>query len=212
MDAGRHRDRPALDIDAANSSAAATWRSTSTASSRARSSSATACASAPTACVRNATHRRRHQARRLSQIEDTTMGQACVIGPYARTRPGTVLGADVHLGNFVEVKNSVIADHPRPTTGLRGRRRHRPAGQRRRRHHHLQLRRRQQVPHHHRGRRFHRLRHPARRAGARRPRRHPGRRHHAHQGRARRRSSPCPAPIRSKLSPAGSRPVKRQEA
>jgi bifunctional UDP-N-acetylglucosamine pyrophosphorylase/glucosamine-1-phosphate N-acetyltransferase len=39
------------------------------------------------------------------------MGQACVIGPYARTRPGTVLGADVHLGNFVEVKNSVIADH-----------------------------------------------------------------------------------------------------
>ena len=34
-----------------------------------------------------------------------------MIGPYARTRPGTVLGADVHLGNFVEVKNSTIADH-----------------------------------------------------------------------------------------------------
>ena len=34
-----------------------------------------------------------------------------MIGLYARTRPGTVLGADVHLGNFVEVKNSVIADH-----------------------------------------------------------------------------------------------------
>ncbi|KAB2970765.1 bifunctional N-acetylglucosamine-1-phosphate uridyltransferase/glucosamine-1-phosphate acetyltransferase [Zoogloea sp.] len=47
----------------------------------------------------------------FSQIEDTVMGEACVIGPYARTRPGTVLGTDVHLGNFVEVKNSVIADH-----------------------------------------------------------------------------------------------------
>ncbi len=47
----------------------------------------------------------------FSQIEDTTMGAACVIGPYARTRPGTVLGEDVHLGNFVEVKNSTIANH-----------------------------------------------------------------------------------------------------
>ena len=47
----------------------------------------------------------------FSQIEDTVMGEACVIGPYARTRPGTVLGTDVHLGNFVEVKNSNIADH-----------------------------------------------------------------------------------------------------
>ncbi|MGL4410272.1 bifunctional UDP-N-acetylglucosamine diphosphorylase/glucosamine-1-phosphate N-acetyltransferase GlmU [Zoogloea sp.] len=47
----------------------------------------------------------------FSHIEDTVMGEACIIGPYARTRPGTVLGQDVHLGNFVEVKNSVIADH-----------------------------------------------------------------------------------------------------
>ena len=47
----------------------------------------------------------------FSHIEDTTMGAACAIGPYARTRPGTVLGEDVHLGNFVEVKNSVIANH-----------------------------------------------------------------------------------------------------
>ena len=47
----------------------------------------------------------------FSHVEQTTTGAGCVIGPYARTRPGTVLGADVHLGNFVEVKNSVIADH-----------------------------------------------------------------------------------------------------
>ena len=47
----------------------------------------------------------------FSQVEDTVMGQACVIGPYARTRPGTRLGDEVHLGNFVEVKNSSIDSH-----------------------------------------------------------------------------------------------------
>ncbi|THF62977.1 UDP-N-acetylglucosamine diphosphorylase/glucosamine-1-phosphate N-acetyltransferase [Pseudothauera nasutitermitis] len=47
----------------------------------------------------------------FSHVESTRMGEHCVIGPYARTRPGTELGADVHLGNFVEVKNSRIADH-----------------------------------------------------------------------------------------------------
>ena len=47
----------------------------------------------------------------FSHIEDTEMGEVCVIGPYARTRPGTVLADDVHLGNFVEVKNSRIEAH-----------------------------------------------------------------------------------------------------
>jgi carbonic anhydrase/acetyltransferase-like protein (isoleucine patch superfamily) len=61
--------------------------------------------------IRNATIGAGTKVAAFSQIEDTVMGEACVIGPYARTRPGTVLGADVHLGNFVEVKNSNIADH-----------------------------------------------------------------------------------------------------
>lgn len=47
----------------------------------------------------------------FSHLDSTVMGEACVIGPYARTRPGTVLGADVHVGNFVEIKNSIVADH-----------------------------------------------------------------------------------------------------
>ncbi|THF60205.1 bifunctional UDP-N-acetylglucosamine diphosphorylase/glucosamine-1-phosphate N-acetyltransferase GlmU [Pseudothauera rhizosphaerae] len=47
----------------------------------------------------------------FSHVEATRTGESCVIGPYARTRPGTELGTDVHLGNFVEVKNSRIADH-----------------------------------------------------------------------------------------------------
>jgi bifunctional UDP-N-acetylglucosamine pyrophosphorylase/glucosamine-1-phosphate N-acetyltransferase len=44
-------------------------------------------------------------------IEDAVVGAASQIGPYARLRPGSVLGQDVHIGNFVEVKNSQIADH-----------------------------------------------------------------------------------------------------
>ena len=47
----------------------------------------------------------------FSHVEDTVTGEACVIGPYARTRPGTELADDVHLGNFVEVKNSKVASH-----------------------------------------------------------------------------------------------------
>ena len=44
-------------------------------------------------------------------IEDAIVGPDDIIGPYARLRPGTELGRDVHIGNFVEVKNSTIADH-----------------------------------------------------------------------------------------------------
>jgi len=44
-------------------------------------------------------------------IEDAEVGPASIIGPYARLRPGTVLAEDVHIGNFVEVKNSTIAAH-----------------------------------------------------------------------------------------------------
>lgn len=37
------------------------------------------------------------------------VGPGALIGPYARLRPGADLGADVHIGNFVEVKNSTLA-------------------------------------------------------------------------------------------------------
>ena len=42
-------------------------------------------------------------------LEDASVGPDGVIGPYARLRPGTELGPEVHIGNFVEVKNSTIA-------------------------------------------------------------------------------------------------------
>lgn len=49
--------------------------------------------------------------RPFSHFENAVVGEACIIGPYARLRPGTVLAEDVHIGNFVEVKNSEIAAH-----------------------------------------------------------------------------------------------------
>ena len=45
----------------------------------------------------------------FSLIEDAEIGEDCKIGPYARIRPGTRLAKKVHIGNFVEVKNSQIA-------------------------------------------------------------------------------------------------------
>jgi bifunctional UDP-N-acetylglucosamine pyrophosphorylase/glucosamine-1-phosphate N-acetyltransferase len=47
----------------------------------------------------------------FSHIDGATIGADAQIGPYARLRPGTVLGADVHVGNFVEIKNSQFDAH-----------------------------------------------------------------------------------------------------
>jgi bifunctional UDP-N-acetylglucosamine pyrophosphorylase / glucosamine-1-phosphate N-acetyltransferase len=44
-------------------------------------------------------------------FEGAVVGEKSIIGPYARLRPGTELGEDVHIGNFVEVKNSKVAAH-----------------------------------------------------------------------------------------------------
>jgi bifunctional UDP-N-acetylglucosamine pyrophosphorylase/glucosamine-1-phosphate N-acetyltransferase len=37
------------------------------------------------------------------------VGAGALVGPFARLRPGARLGAEVHIGNFVEVKNSTLA-------------------------------------------------------------------------------------------------------
>ncbi|TDS76693.1 bifunctional UDP-N-acetylglucosamine diphosphorylase/glucosamine-1-phosphate N-acetyltransferase GlmU [Comamonas sp. JUb58] len=38
------------------------------------------------------------------------VGEGALVGPFARLRPGAQLGKQVHIGNFVEVKNSRLAD------------------------------------------------------------------------------------------------------
>jgi bifunctional UDP-N-acetylglucosamine pyrophosphorylase/glucosamine-1-phosphate N-acetyltransferase len=42
-------------------------------------------------------------------IDDAEVGAGSKLGPFSRIRPGTVLGQDVHVGNFVEIKNSQVA-------------------------------------------------------------------------------------------------------
>ena len=44
----------------------------------------------------------------FSHLENCTVGTDARIGPYARLRPNAVLADGVHIGNFVEVKNSRI--------------------------------------------------------------------------------------------------------
>ncbi|WP_298142972.1 bifunctional UDP-N-acetylglucosamine diphosphorylase/glucosamine-1-phosphate N-acetyltransferase GlmU [uncultured Acinetobacter sp.] len=43
-----------------------------------------------------------------SVFDNAVVGENVQIGPFARLRPGAKLAADVHIGNFVEVKNSSI--------------------------------------------------------------------------------------------------------
>ena len=49
--------------------------------------------------------------RPFSHLDQSVVGESAQIGPYARLRPGTELGADVHIGNFVEIKNSQFGPH-----------------------------------------------------------------------------------------------------
>ena len=44
----------------------------------------------------------------FSHIQGANVGAEARIGPFGRLRPGAVLGEQVHVGNFVEIKNSVI--------------------------------------------------------------------------------------------------------
>lgn len=43
-------------------------------------------------------------------LEGCHISRGATVGPFARLRPGTELSEDVHVGNFVEIKNSVLAE------------------------------------------------------------------------------------------------------
>jgi bifunctional UDP-N-acetylglucosamine pyrophosphorylase/glucosamine-1-phosphate N-acetyltransferase len=62
----------------------------------------------PNCCLSNARIGADTEIRSHCVIENAETGSNCRIGPYARLRPGTRLADDVHIGNFVEVKNSRI--------------------------------------------------------------------------------------------------------
>ena len=46
--------------------------------------------------------------RSFSHLEDCHVGDGAVIGPFARLRPGTRLGSNTKIGNFVEIKASTL--------------------------------------------------------------------------------------------------------
>jgi bifunctional UDP-N-acetylglucosamine pyrophosphorylase/glucosamine-1-phosphate N-acetyltransferase len=43
-------------------------------------------------------------------LDRAVVGQACNIGPFARLRPAAALARGVHIGNFVEVKNTKLGE------------------------------------------------------------------------------------------------------
>jgi bifunctional UDP-N-acetylglucosamine pyrophosphorylase/glucosamine-1-phosphate N-acetyltransferase len=53
----------------------------------------------------------RVQIKPFCHIEQALVGAGSIIGPYARLRPGAALADDVHVGNFVEIKNAQVGSH-----------------------------------------------------------------------------------------------------
>ncbi len=48
--------------------------------------------------------------RAFSHLEGCHVSRGAIVGPYARLRPGAELAEDVHVGNFVEIKNATLAE------------------------------------------------------------------------------------------------------
>jgi bifunctional UDP-N-acetylglucosamine pyrophosphorylase/glucosamine-1-phosphate N-acetyltransferase len=46
----------------------------------------------------------------FSHLDGVTVQESAVVGPFARLRPGAVIGRDAHVGNFVEIKNAVLGE------------------------------------------------------------------------------------------------------
>lgn len=62
----------------------------------------------PYCVIRNASIAAGARLAAYTHIDSAVVGPDCIVGPYARLRPGTELAAEAHVGNFVEIKNSII--------------------------------------------------------------------------------------------------------
>ena len=65
----------------------------------------------PNCVLRNTQIGKRVVIQAFSHVDGAMIGDDCIIGPYARLRPGANLANDVHIGNFVEIKNSQLGAH-----------------------------------------------------------------------------------------------------
>ncbi|WP_137817545.1 bifunctional UDP-N-acetylglucosamine diphosphorylase/glucosamine-1-phosphate N-acetyltransferase GlmU [Pseudomonas sp. 2FG] len=64
----------------------------------------------PNCVIKNSTLRRGAVVKANSHLEGAELGEGSDAGPFARLRPGSVLGAKAHVGNFVELKNAVLGE------------------------------------------------------------------------------------------------------
>ena len=62
----------------------------------------------PSCVLRDVTVGAGTEIKAFTHAEEATIGAEARIGPYARLRPAAVLGDEVHIGNFVEVKASTF--------------------------------------------------------------------------------------------------------
>ncbi|MDO8953744.1 MAG: bifunctional UDP-N-acetylglucosamine diphosphorylase/glucosamine-1-phosphate N-acetyltransferase GlmU [Gammaproteobacteria bacterium] len=66
------------------------------------------CIIGPNVVLKNVRLGKGVEIRANSVLEDCTVEQNAIVGPFARIRPGTILKEGCHIGNFVEVKKSTI--------------------------------------------------------------------------------------------------------
>ncbi|UCJ17652.1 bifunctional UDP-N-acetylglucosamine diphosphorylase/glucosamine-1-phosphate N-acetyltransferase GlmU [Pseudomonas sp. MM211] len=64
----------------------------------------------PNCVVKDSTLRKGAIVKANSHLEGAEVGEGADCGPFARLRPGSVLGAKAHVGNFVELKNAVLGE------------------------------------------------------------------------------------------------------
>jgi bifunctional UDP-N-acetylglucosamine pyrophosphorylase/glucosamine-1-phosphate N-acetyltransferase len=64
----------------------------------------------PNCYVKDSTLRKGVVLKANSHLEGAVLGEGSDAGPFARLRPGTVLGRAAHVGNFVELKNAVLGE------------------------------------------------------------------------------------------------------
>ncbi|MDZ4332058.1 MAG: bifunctional UDP-N-acetylglucosamine diphosphorylase/glucosamine-1-phosphate N-acetyltransferase GlmU [Pseudomonas sp.] len=64
----------------------------------------------PNCVIKNSTLRKGAIVKANSHLEGAEVGEGADCGPFARLRPGSVLGAKAHVGNFVELKNAKLGE------------------------------------------------------------------------------------------------------
>lgn len=64
----------------------------------------------PNCVIKNSTLRKGSVVKANSHIDGAILGEGSDVGPFARLRPGSVLDARAHVGNFVELKNAHLGE------------------------------------------------------------------------------------------------------